>query len=240
MKKINLKHTLSILVIVLLLLTIFETLTILRPLDKKILRDGDFVFQTSRSNQSKAIIKATNSFYSHMGIIKKKPEGIFVIEAVHPVKETPLNEWIQNGFFSRIKVKRYNNLSEEQLNTIFNEMKKFYGNGYDIFFYFKNNKIYCSELPYISFQEINIKLGKTEKIKNLNFDNNLVEKLMSNRWKTHPLCKNIKTFQECKPIILDQELITPVSIEKDRQLSNIYSNYPTILDLITKPIISFL
>lgn len=240
MIKISLKYTLYASAIIIFTLIIFEISIIFKPLNINILKDGDLIFQTSRSNQSKAIVKATSSLYSHMGIIKKKSSGIFVVEAVHPVKETPIDKWIQNGFFNRIKIKRYNNLSDEKLDIIFNEMNKFYGNGYDIFFYFKNDKIYCSELPYISFQKVNINLGKKEKIKNLNFDNDLVEKLMSKRWKTHPLCKNIKTFQKCKPIILNQELITPVSIEKDKQLNNIYSNYPLILDLIAKPIISFL
>ena len=40
-------------------------------LEKKI-KNGDIIFQTSKSSQSKAIQLATNSKYSHMGIISWK------------------------------------------------------------------------------------------------------------------------------------------------------------------------
>lgn len=55
---------------------------------------GDIIFQTSKSNQSKAIQLATNSKYSHMGIIYKINGQVFVYEAVQPVKLTALTKWI--------------------------------------------------------------------------------------------------------------------------------------------------
>ena len=57
------------------------------------LKDGDLIFQTSRSSQSKAIQLATNSQYSHCGIVFKEGNSFYVFEAVQPVKRTPLAEW---------------------------------------------------------------------------------------------------------------------------------------------------
>ena len=56
--------------------------------------DGDIVFHTSRSAQSQAIQLATKSPYSHMGIVYLRDGKPFVLEAVQPVKLTPLDEWI--------------------------------------------------------------------------------------------------------------------------------------------------
>jgi hypothetical protein len=46
------------------------------------IKDGDIIFQTSLSNQSKAIQLATKSKYSHCGIIFKNENGFYVLEAV--------------------------------------------------------------------------------------------------------------------------------------------------------------
>jgi hypothetical protein len=61
------------------------------------LQNGDIIFQTSKSGQSKAIQLATGSKYSHMGIVYKQGNDFFVYEAVQPVKLTPLKDWIKRG-----------------------------------------------------------------------------------------------------------------------------------------------
>src|SRR5882757_2605456 len=60
--------------------------------DVERLSDGDIIFQTSTSRQSKAIQLATHSKYSHMGILfhnpnmfYQDPNGWSVFEAVGPV-----------------------------------------------------------------------------------------------------------------------------------------------------------
>ena len=52
------------------------------------IREGDLIFQTSLSGQSRAIQLATHSQYSHCGIIHLKGTDYFVYEAVEPVKWT--------------------------------------------------------------------------------------------------------------------------------------------------------
>ncbi len=47
------------------------------------LRDGDIVFQTSRSEQSIAIKKATHSQYSHMGIARWAWGQSYIIHFAH-------------------------------------------------------------------------------------------------------------------------------------------------------------
>src|ERR1700704_3182300 len=68
--------------------------------------DGDIIFQTSRSGQSRAIQLATHSRYSHMGIVFLENGKPVVLEAVQPVKWTPVAKWIARGEGGRYVVKR--------------------------------------------------------------------------------------------------------------------------------------
>jgi hypothetical protein len=57
------------------------------------LQDGDILFQDFPSSQSRAIKIATESEYSHCGIVFFEDDRPMVWEAVHPVKITPFKEW---------------------------------------------------------------------------------------------------------------------------------------------------
>jgi len=61
------------------------------------LRDGDIVFQTSRSSQIVAIQQATRSPYSHMGVVFLRDGAPVVFEAVATVRYTPLGAWTARG-----------------------------------------------------------------------------------------------------------------------------------------------
>ena len=73
------------------------------------LKDGDIIFHTSRSAQSLAIQRATNSRYSHMGIIFFREGEPHVFEAVSTVRSTPLADWIRRGDDGHHVVKRLEN-----------------------------------------------------------------------------------------------------------------------------------
>lgn len=191
------------------------------------LENGDLIFQTSTSNQAKAILFATMSPYTHMGIVRVKQDEILVVEAVQPLRETPLNDWIARGVLGRYSVFRLPSLTAKQKRKVLLNAKSLYGWPYDMFFSFDNNAIYCSELPYLAYKEAGIELGKVQKVSDLNFDNPLVRKLIESRWQRHPACKaKGYDFDACYQHILQQSLVTPESIAGDTQLVKIYSNYP--------------
>ena len=88
------------------------------------LKDGDLIFQTSRSSQSKAIQLATNSKYSHCGIVFKEGDSFYVFEAVQPVKRTPLAEWIARGEKGEFVVKRLKNAEQTLTPDVIQKMKE--------------------------------------------------------------------------------------------------------------------
>ena len=64
-------------------------------------KEGDLIFQVSQSNQSPFIQLATNSPWSHCGVIVKKGGKVYVLEASNVVKLTPLKNWIDRGKMGR-------------------------------------------------------------------------------------------------------------------------------------------
>jgi uncharacterized protein YycO len=152
------------------------------------LKNGDIIFQTSTSTQSKAIQAATNSKYSHIGILYIQENEYFVYEASSTVKMTPLNEWINNGFDGKYVVKRIkdseNILTTDALKRMKKMGEKFKGKGYDQYFEWSDEKIYCSELVWkIYKQAVNIELGSLEKLSDFNLTAKEVQDKLNERYK---------------------------------------------------------
>ena len=106
------------------------------------LREGDVVFQISQSRQSKYVIFATGSTWSHCGIIIEKPDGLYVLEAAATVRLTPYDKWKSKGRRGIVKARRYTD------KPVKIKYSKYLGKPYDLAFRFDNNSWYCSELVY--------------------------------------------------------------------------------------------
>ncbi|WP_196887593.1 YiiX family permuted papain-like enzyme [Aureivirga sp. CE67] len=151
------------------------------------IQDGDIIFHTSKSEQSKAIQLATNSKYSHVGIIFKNNNHFFVYEAVQPVKITPLQEWINRGVNKHYVIKRLlsfkNPLNEENLLKLKNSGKKYLGKPYDSYFEWSDERIYCSELVWKMYKDaLGIEIGKLEKLSDFDLNNPIVKKKLKERY----------------------------------------------------------
>jgi hypothetical protein len=155
--------------------------------DKDEIRNGDLIFQTSLSGQSKAIQLATKSKYSHCGIIYKENGQCFVFEAVQPVKTTPLDKWIARGKNGHYVIKRLKNADElittEVLEKMKREGEKFKGKNYDLTFEWNDDKIYCSELIWKIYQRATgIEIGKLEKLSDFDLTSEIVREKMKERY----------------------------------------------------------
>jgi hypothetical protein len=152
------------------------------------LQEGDIVFQSSMSGQSYAIQLATDSKYSHCGmIIKTKTGKLMVAEAVQPVVFTPLSEWIRRGDDHHCVVKRLKNAEDILTDEVLLEMRKtaygFMGKNYDLKFAWDDKEMYCSELVWKIYERCaSIKLGEPQPMKNYNLDHPVVQKIMKERY----------------------------------------------------------
>lgn len=151
------------------------------------IQNGDLIFQTSLSTQSSAIQIATDSKYSHMGLIYQEGDDFFVYEAIQPVKLTPINDWINRGKNGEYVVKRLKRskelLTEEGLNKMKIIGKKYLGKNYDLRFEWSDEKIYCSELVWKIYKEaFDLEIGELQKIKDFDLSNNLVKSKLEERY----------------------------------------------------------
>ncbi len=152
-----------------------------------LLKDGDIIFQTSNSRQSKAIQLATNSKYSHMGIIYKEGDKLFVFEAVQPVKLTPLKDWIKRGVQGHYVVKRLKNADTILTPDVVKKMKvvgkQFVGKSYDLCFGWSDKRIYCSELVWKIYKEAaGVEVGTLQHLSDFDLSNEFVKKIMRERY----------------------------------------------------------
>ncbi|QQT25590.1 MULTISPECIES: YiiX family permuted papain-like enzyme [Sphingobacterium] len=179
------------------------------------IREADLIFQSSLSEQSKAIQLATNSPYSHCGIIFKEGEDYVVLEAVQPVQKTPLLEWIARGENNQYVIRRLKNADQILTTAVLNRMKKegekLEGRDYDVRFEWTDDKIYCSELIYKIYERAaGIKLGKLQKLKDFDFTNAAVRAELKERYGRHiPLNETVIS----PAAVFDSELLETITQE---------------------------
>ncbi|MFV0480478.1 MAG: YiiX family permuted papain-like enzyme [Campylobacteraceae bacterium] len=183
--------------------------------DLAILKHGDIIFQTSLSSQSKAIQIATNSPYSHCGVIFIIDDKMYVFEAVEPVKLTPIKEWIKRGKDGHFVVKRVKNadtiLTKEVLEKMDKIQDEFLGKHYDLVFSWSDKEIYCSELIYkLFFNATNIEVGKLQKLRDFDLSNDIVKAKLKERYG--------------KNIPLDETVVSPKAIFESELLEVILQN----------------
>ena len=183
--------------------------------DNDEIKNGDLIFQTSLSGQSKAIQLATKSKYSHCGLIYKDGNEFYVFEAVQPVKRTPLDKWIARGKDGKYVIKRLKNADQVLTPATLTKMKqvgdKFNGKNYDLTFEWSDDKIYCSELIWKIYQRATgIEIGKLEKLSDFDLTNEAVKQKIKERYGDK--------------IPTDEIVISPTAIFDSELLINVKAN----------------
>lgn len=181
---------------------------------KVLLQDGDIIFHISKSSQSKAIQLATKSRYSHVGMVLKKKNGLYVVEAIKKVSLTPLDRWIKRGVKGHFVVKRLKDseklLTKQKVKSMHKAASKYVGKPYDYFFGWSDSHIYCSELVWKIYKEVlNIDVGKLELFRDFDFSHPAVKKKLKERYKGK--------------LPLQEKVISPASMFKSSRLKTVMS-----------------
>jgi hypothetical protein len=197
------------------------------PARLPLLKDGDVVFNTSTSRQSLAVGLATRSLLTHVGFIRHRADIPYVIEAGSMTREIPLADWIGEGYGGRRLVMRRDALQSAQFSAAVRFGEKHFGKPYDIFFAPGHDAFYCSELVHDAYAAAGVTLGRVQKLRDLHLTSAPVRKLIGERWARHPRCKNgaAKDADDCLSQIGALDIVTPVSIARDKSLRSVYSNY---------------
>lgn len=176
------------------------------------LQKGDIVFHQSRSSQSKAIATATHSPLTHCGILDYHQGQWQVLEAVEPVRYTPLWRWVARGAPGSFCLARMAKpLSQEQQRQILTQARGFLGKHYDLAFGWSDERIYCSELVYKAYQRgVGKRLGVLTQLGRFDLSHPAVQAKLQERYGSH--------------IPLQEPVISPEAIYQSPALQILQSN----------------
>jgi hypothetical protein len=171
-------------------------------------REGDFLFQSLPHNRLiDAIEGCTESPFSHCGIVVHRDGKWKVLEAIGPVKETPLPVWIAQGRDNAYVAYRLRAPLAAKIPEIIAAAERYKGRPYDIHYDLDDAKIYCSELLWKATRDATgEKLGQLHKLGDL-------------KWQPHePVMREI----EGGNLPLQREIITPRAVTEDPRLAEVF------------------
>ena len=170
-------------------------------------QEGDLIFQSLPQNDLVLAIEGiSESPYSHCGIVTSKNNEWMVLEAIGPVKYTPLYEWVRRGRKEAFSVYRLND--QTKIAEFIKEAEAFLGKPYDVRYRLDDEKIYCSELIYKAYYKAaKIYLGNLKALGDMPWQN---------------YTATIRKYEQGPPP-LKRLMITPANLAKAKELKQIYS-----------------
>lgn len=182
----------------------------------KLMQDSDVIFQTSQSAQCEAVRIATNSKFSHCGIIVTIDNEKMVLEAVQPVKLTKVLDWISHGKDNKFILKRLVDSKKFLTKDIVRKMtvygQSFLNKDYDVYFNWSDSEIYCSELVWKIYKNVaNIELCSLEKLKSFNLSDPKVKIILAKRYGNS--------------IPLNEDVVAPSQLVASKLLKTVIDTY---------------
>lgn len=172
--------------------------------------EGDVVFQSlPHSPLVDAIEGATESPFSHCGIVAKLDGRWVVYEAYHDVGATPLAEFLRRGRDEHFAVYRWREEIQPKVPKLLSCVRSYLGRPYDVRYQMDDEKIYCSELIYKAYRDASAgqTVGQLVRFGDL-------------RWQ--PFEKTITQIEK-GPVPLDRQMITPKDLAAASELQLIVS-----------------
>ncbi len=168
------------------------------------LKSGDVVLQAL---DIPFISNATKSPFTHCGLVEVVDGKAFVIEALQPVRRTPLEQWKARGD-GKIEVRRFPGLSGAATTKALNAARQMIGRDYDSQYLWDDQKIYCSELVTKAFAAAGLRVGRLQELGSL------------------ALTEADKARARSEGVPLTSKLVTPASLAEDPRLRTIYTDFP--------------
>jgi hypothetical protein len=144
---------------------------------------GDILIQTEFSPQSGAIRDATDSLFSHAGVlIDHDDDGTLeVIEAVGPVKITSVDDFLDRGSTQIRRLRDYDLHKKNIDENLEDELLSYLGMPYDLTFKWDSDEIYCTELVWKAYARIGIEVSPLSQYSGLDLTGDRVQALIALR-----------------------------------------------------------
>lgn len=195
----------------------FGLSTVSEAIEPALLQDGDIVLHQSQSSQAEALRAATGSPYTHVGLVFFREGQPLVLEAVQPVKWTPLASWEARSRGGNVVVVRHSPpLSNAQARSLRAEAETYLGRPYDVLFQWSDEQIYCSELVYKAYKNaLGMEAGTLVPLRSQELDHPAVQALIARRGAQH--------------LDVDELIVTPVSLLSTPSFQVVASTDPSIV-----------
>ena len=184
-----------------------------KPANPFVLQEGDIVFSSSTVGQGEAIIAATESAYTHCGIVFNKDGRLMVLEAVQPVGVATLEDFIARGrpgVFTALRLKKavgpaaYQKAREWAAAQV--------GRDYDARFGWDDQKLYCSELVWKIYHKAGVELCPPRKFRDYNLERPAVRRIIEAR------------FGTMDRLPLDEKVVAPSDLAASKLLMEVPRN----------------
>lgn len=179
------------------------------------LQNGDIVFQSGQRGQANAIKKATDSEWSHVGVVFQREGQWWVLEAVQPVKYTKLDDFIKRNpkSFHARRLKDSSVITPECLALAQTWGARQLNKNYDLKFLWDDEKLYCSELVWKIYKHAaDIELCEPRPMESYNLSDPTVAALVKKRF------GSIANLPKDSPTVAPSDLAdSPLLIEVPRK-----------------------
>jgi len=179
------------------------------------LQDGDIIFQSSRSPQSRAVELATRSPYSHVGMIFLLRGRPYVYEAAERVRFTPLERWKAQGVKGKYVVMRLRDAGRLLTPPVRRRMlavaRQYEGRPYDLYFEWSDRRIYCSELVWkVYHRTLGLSVGTRQRLREFELN--------------HPHVRHKLRERYGNRIPLNEIVVSPAAVFESPRLVRILEN----------------
>ncbi|MCW1924798.1 YiiX/YebB-like N1pC/P60 family cysteine hydrolase [Luteolibacter arcticus] len=174
--------------------------------------EGDILFQSLPNPMGMDLVDAiegsTHSPYSHCGMVFQEGGKWKVIEAIGPVKITPLESYIERGRGKKVWAYRLAEKKRKHVPAALAAMRKDIGKPYDPRYRFDDQAIYCTELIWRGWKAATgEELGTAVTLGSLD-------------WR--PYQPVIEAIEGRGNLPLEREMITPRDMAKAKELTQVF------------------
>lgn len=187
--------------------------------------NGSLIFQQRNGVEGKALVAATGSPYTHVGIIRVTGGGPYVMQSsadTEGVLEVSLEDFVSKGVGNKfaIYVVELGQPRRELNHPASLTAYDYYLRPYDNFYRDGLSALYSAELVYHAFRLAGQTIGRLERIGSLKFDTPEGRAFFLSDWKKRPECR-LKGIQRdvCWSLIKRQRIVTPASLAGDPRVS---------------------
>lgn len=141
---------------------------------QSVVNEGDLIFLDIPNFIFRKVAEGTKSWTSHVGVVFKNNGGDWIVaESKVPLsKEVPLCDFLRSSSRYKFEVTRLNRpLDQDEIAEMHRTADSLLDRFYDLGFDFDSDRLFCSKFVYLTYQSINVEVGRIQTFRQLLMEN---------------------------------------------------------------------